>query len=132
MGWGVKGALWQERYWWRVQNFGLQRPSVYDLLRGSGATHPADAILKEPMEDMLPSQYRMPDHSPQKVLQQPLPPSNDGRILLGLGLTFDCIVGDGLLGRDRRNDEYGVEPGQGLMKGQEGRVAPPRRVGLCG
>lgn len=76
------------------------------------------------MQYMLSAQYWMPQQPSQKVFEQPLTPSNNGCVLLGLRLTLDCIFGDGLFGRDRRDDKDRVETSERLMKLQEGRVTP--------
>jgi len=49
------------------------------------------------MEDVLAAEDRVADETAEKVLEEPLALCDDGRILLGLGLALDCIVGEILL-----------------------------------
>ncbi len=58
----------------------------------SYCTHPADAILEEPMQHMLSAKYRMSHDPPKEVLKQPLTPCHDRRVLLRLTLALHRVV----------------------------------------
>ena len=75
------------------------------------------------MENMLAAQDWMPRDPSQEILQHPHPPRNHRRILFRLALSLDGVVCKGLLGRDRRNDQHGVERDEGCAQGVECRVA---------
>lgn len=91
-------------------------------------TYPADAVLEKAVQDMFPTQYRMSDQPPQKVLEQSLPARNHCRIFLGFRLALDGIVGQRLFGRNGRDDEYRVQAGEGLVQAEKGRVPAARLV----
>lgn len=93
-------------------------------------THPADAVLQEAVEDVLTTQNRVSHNTAEKVFEETLALGNCRRVFLGLGLTLDSIVGDGLLGRNRRDDEHGVETGESLVEREERRVAATSGVAL--
>jgi hypothetical protein len=65
----------------------------------------------------------MPDEPLQEILKQPLSPSDSRSILLGLGLAFDRVLCKRLFRRDRWNDQYRIQTGQGLMQTEERGVS---------
>ena len=69
-----------------------------------GGTYPTDTILQKAVQDMLPTQYRMPDETSQKVFEQSFPSGNHCRIFFRFGLTFDCVIRQRLFRRDGRYD----------------------------
>lgn len=78
------------------------------------------------MEDVFAAQDRMTDQSAQKVLEHALSAGDDSRVLLGFRLAFDRIVGQRLLARYWRDDQYRVQARQGLMQLQKGGISATR------
>lgn len=75
----------------------------------TGDTHPTDALFKETMKDVISAEDGVSSNPTQPILKQAFTTGDHCRILLGLALTFDGIVCQGLLGRDRRDDENGIQ-----------------------
>lgn len=110
----MERILREERDRRRVKHLGLLLAS-----KPCPQAHPTDSVLKEPVEDVLASEDRVSANTTQEVFKESLSSGDRSDILLRLRLALDSIIGDALLGRNRRNNQDRVQALQCLVQRQE-------------
>lgn len=107
----------------RVNDLILCRISKHAIF-GPRMTYPARVGIQKPPPNSICAHLLHAPAAIQEDSKHTLSEVNDLLVLLCVG-RVGCVVGHGMLFRNRRNYESGMESGKGVAKRRKFRISPP-------